>query len=349
MDLATISMKELRKTGYLDDLEVSEEINACSVELKIHTSEGDEDWLLMFKNETHNHPTEIEPFGGAATCLGGAIRDPLSGRAYVYQSMRITGAGDPRKSLDETMAGKLPQRKICQEAAHGFSSYGNQIGLTTGFVHEVYDDGFVAKRMELGAVVAAAPKDQVKRLEPLKDHIVLLIGGRTGRDGIGGATGSSKKHELKTTTTAGAEVQKGNPVEERKIQRLFRNKAVSEKIIRCNDFGAGVSACCWWTCPSLDINLDAVLKKYEGLTGTELAISESQERMAIVIDAKDEEMIKQACFDENLEVVKVATVTDNNRLTMRYMGQTIVDIDRAFLDKNGASLIKDWSEITWFW
>lgn len=338
MDLATISMKELRKTGYLDDLEVSEEINACSVELKIHTSEGDEDWLLMFKNETHNHPTEIEPFGGAATCLGGAIRDPLSGRAYVYQSMRITGAGDPRKSLDETMAGKLPQRKICQEAAHGFSSYGNQIGLTTGFVHEVYDDGFVAKRMELGAVVAAAPKDQVKRLEPLKDHIVLLIGGRTGRDGIGGATGSSKKHELKTTTTAGAEVQKGNPVEERKIQRLFRNKAVSEKIIRCNDFGAGgVCVAVGELAPGLDINLDAVLKKYEGLTGTELAISESQERMAIVIDAKDEEMIKQACFDENLEVVKVATVTDNNRLTMRYMGQTIVDIDRAFLDKNGAS------------
>ena len=333
MDLATISMKELRKTGYLDDLEVSEEINACSVELKIHTSEGDEDWLLMFKNETHNHPTEIEPFGGAATCLGGAIRDPLSGRAYVYQSMRITGAGDPRKSLDETMKGKLPQRKICQEAAHGFSSYGNQIGLTTGYVHEVYDDGFVAKRMELGAVVAAAPKDQVKRLEPLKDHIVLLIGGRTGRDGIGGATGSSKSHELKTTTTAGAEVQKGNPVEERKIQRLFRNKAVSEKIVRCNDFGAGgVCVAVGELAPGLKINLDAVLKKYEGLTGTELAISESQERMAIVIEESDEAFIKQACIDENLEVVRVATVTDNNRLTMSYLGQTIVDIDRAFLD-----------------
>ena len=342
MDLATISMKELRKTGYLDDLEVSEEINACSVELTVHTSEGDEDWLLMFKNETHNHPTEIEPFGGAATCLGGAIRDPLSGRAYVYQSMRITGAGDPRTSLDDTLPGKLPQRKICQEAAHGFSSYGNQIGLTTGFVHEVYDEGFVAKRMELGAVVAAAPKDQVKRLEPLKDHIVLLIGGRTGRDGIGGATGSSKKHELKTTTTAGAEVQKGNPVEERKIQRLFRNKAVSEKIVRCNDFGAGgVCVAVGELAPGLDINLDAVLKKYEGLTGTELAISESQERMAIVIDQKDEEMIKQACQSENLEVVRVAVVTDNNRLTMRYMGQTIVDIDRAFLDKNGASRFQD--------
>ena len=342
MDLATISMKELRKTGYLDDLEVSEEINACSVELKIHTSEGDEDWLLMFKNETHNHPTEIEPFGGAATCLGGAIRDPLSGRAYVYQSMRITGAGDPRKSLDETMKGKLPQRKICQEAAHGFSSYGNQIGLTTGYVHEVYDDGFVAKRMELGAVVAAAPKDQVKRLEPLKDHIVLLIGGRTGRDGIGGATGSSKSHELKTTTTAGAEVQKGNPVEERKIQRLFRNKAVSEKIVRCNDFGAGgVCVAVGELAPGLKINLDAVLKKYEGLTGTELAISESQERMAIVIEESDEAFIKQACIDENLEVVRVATVTDNNRLTMSYLGQTIVDIDRAFLDKNGASRFQE--------
>lgn len=338
MDLATISMKELRKTGYLDDLEVSEEINACSVELTIHTDQGDEDWLLMFKNETHNHPTEIEPFGGAATCLGGAIRDPLSGRAYVYQSMRITGAGDPRQSLDDTLKGKLPQRKICQEAAHGFSSYGNQIGLTTGYVHEIYDQGYVAKRMEVGAVVAAAPKDQVKRLEPLKDHIVLLIGGRTGRDGIGGATGSSKSHELKTTTTAGAEVQKGNPVEERKIQRLFRNKEVSEKIVRCNDFGAGgVCVAVGELAPGLNINLDAVLKKYEGLTGTELAISESQERMAIVIDAKDEAFIKQACYDENLEVVKVATVTDNNRLTMHYLGQTVVDIDRAFLDKNGAS------------
>ena len=342
MDLATISMKELRKTGYLDDLEVSEEINACSVELKVHTSEGDEDWLLMFKNETHNHPTEIEPFGGAATCLGGAIRDPLSGRAYVYQSMRITGAGDPRKSLDDTLKGKLPQRKICQEAAHGFSSYGNQIGLTTGYVHEIYDEGYVAKRMEVGAVVAAAPKDQVKRLEPLKDHIVLLIGGRTGRDGVGGATGSSKSHELETTTSAGAEVQKGNPVEERKIQRLFRNKAVSEKIVRCNDFGAGgVCVAVGELAPGLNINLDAVLKKYEGLTGTELAISESQERMAIVIEEKDEAVIKQACIDENLEVVRVAVVTDDNRLTMTYMGQTIVDIDRAFLDKNGAARYQD--------
>ena len=342
MDLATISMKELRKQGYLDDLEVSEEINACSVEIKVKTNQGEEDWLLMFKNETHNHPTEIEPFGGAATCLGGAIRDPLSGRAYVYQSMRITGAGDPRTSLEDTLKGKLQQRKICKEAAHGFSSYGNQIGLTTGYVHEVYHEGYVAKRMEIGAVVAAAPKDQVKRLEPLKGHIVLLIGGRTGRDGIGGATGSSKSHELKTTTTAGAEVQKGNPVEERKIQRLFRNKEVSEKIIRCNDFGAGgVCVAVGELARGLEINLDAVLKKYEGLNGTELAISESQERMAIVIEKCHEEFIKNCCKLENLEVVNIATITDDNRLVMRYLGQTIVDISRDFLDKNGASRYQD--------
>ena len=338
MDLATISMKELRKQGFLDDLEVSDEINACSIEIEINTTNGKENWLLMFKNETHNHPTEIEPFGGAATCLGGAIRDPLSGRAYVYQSMRITGAGDPRESLEDTLNGKLPQRKICKESAHGFSSYGNQIGLTTGYVHELYHPGYVAKRMEIGAVVAAAPKEQVKRLEPLPGHIVLLIGGRTGRDGIGGATGSSKSHELKTTTTAGAEVQKGNPIEERKIQRLFRNKLVSEKIIRCNDFGAGgVCVAVGELAPGLEINLNAVLKKYEGLNGTELAISESQERMAIVIKSKDEDFIKQQCYNENLEVVKIATVTNNNRLVMHYLGQTIVDIDRAFLDKNGAS------------
>ena len=342
MDLATISMKELRKRGYLDDMEVSEEINACSVRLKVHTTDGDEDWLLMFKNETHNHPTEIEPFGGAATCLGGAIRDPLSGRAYVYQSMRITGAGDPRQKLEDTLPGKLPQRKICEEAAHGFSSYGNQIGLTTGFVHEVYDQGYVAKRMELGAVVAAAPEEQVKRLIPENGQIVLLIGGRTGRDGIGGATGSSKKHELKTTETAGAEVQKGNPVEERKIQRLFRNKEFSKKIVRCNDFGAGgVSVAVGELAPGLDINLDAVLKKYEGLNGTELAISESQERMAIVINECDKDFCIQAAHDENLEVVQVATVTDKNRLTMKYMGDTIVDISRDFLDEAGAKRYQD--------
>ncbi len=338
MDLATISMKELRKLGYLNDLEVSDEINACSIEIKVKTANGEEDWLLMFKNETHNHPTEIEPFGGAATCLGGAIRDPLSGRAYVYQSMRITGASDPRTSLEDTIKGKLPQRKICKESAHGFSSYGNQIGLTTGYVHELYHPGYAAKRMEIGAVVAAAPKAQVKRLEPLPGHVVLLIGGRTGRDGIGGATGSSKSHEVKTTATAGAEVQKGNPIEERKIQRLFRNPKVSEKIIRCNDFGAGgVCVAVGELAPGLEIELDNVLKKYDGLNGTELAISESQERMAIVIEATDEEFIKNECYKENLEVVRVATVTGNNRLVMHYLGQTIVDIDRSFLDKNGAS------------
>ena len=338
MDLATISMKELRKQGYLNDLEVSDEINACSIEIKVKTAHGEEDWLLMFKNETHNHPTEIEPFGGAATCLGGAIRDPLSGRAYVYQSMRITGASDPRASLEDTIKGKLPQRKICKESAHGFSSYGNQIGLTTGYVHELYHPGYAAKRMEIGAVVAAAPKAQVKRLEPLPGHVVLLIGGRTGRDGIGGATGSSKSHEVKTTATAGAEVQKGNPIEERKIQRLFRNAKVSEKIIRCNDFGAGgVCVAVGELAPGLEIELDNVLKKYDGLNGTELAISESQERMAIVIKEDDEEFIKNECYKENLEVVRVATVTGNNRLVMHYLGQTIVDIDRSFLDKNGAS------------
>lgn len=342
MDLATIAAKELRKKGLLDDEEVSEEINACSIEITIDTKKGPEKWLLMFKNETHNHPTEIEPFGGAATCLGGAIRDPLSGRAYVYQSMRITGSGDPRKSVEETLEGKLPQRKITTEAAHGFSSYGNQIGLTTGYVHEIYDEGYLAKRMEVGAVVAAAPKEQVKRLEPQPGNIVLLIGGRTGRDGIGGATGSSKAHNVKSIETAGAEVQKGNPVEERKIQRLFRNKAVSEKIIRCNDFGAGgVSVAVGELAPGLDISLDAVLKKYEGLNGTELAISESQERMAIVIDEKDRAMIEEACFAENLEVVKVADVTDTNRLVMHHNGQTIVDIERPFLDAAGAKRYQD--------
>lgn len=337
MDLATISMKQLRKEGYLDDLEVSEEINACSIEIDVNVNNKKEKWLLMFKNETHNHPTEIEPFGGAATCLGGAIRDPLSGRAYVYQSMRITGASDPTVSLDKTIKGKLPQSKICKEAAHGFSSYGNQIGLTTGYVHEIYDEGYVAKRMEIGAVVAAAPVEQVKRLIPQDGDIVLLIGGRTGRDGIGGATGSSKSHKIKTTTTAGAEVQKGNPVEERKIQRLFRNKNVSEKIIRCNDFGAGgVCVAVGELADSLVINLDAILKKYEGLNGTELAISESQERMAVVINANDESFIIDECHKENLEVVRVAQITNSNRLVMNYMNQEIVNISRDFLNANGA-------------
>ena len=342
MDIATVAVKELKKNGKLNDLDESEEINACSINVDVEVDGKMEKYLVMFKNETHNHPTEIEPFGGAATCLGGAIRDPLSGRAYVYQSMRITGAGDPRKSLAETMAGKLPQRKLCQESAHGFSSYGNQIGLTTGYVHEIYDDGYVAKRMELGAVVAAAPKEQVKRLEPLKDHIVLLIGGRTGRDGIGGATGSSKSHDVKSIETAGAEVQKGNPVEERKIQRLFRNKEVSEKVVRCNDFGAGgVCVAVGELAPGLVIDLDAVLKKYEGLTGTELAISESQERMAIVIDEKDADFIKAECAKENLEVVQVAVVTDQNRLVMKHMGEDIVNISRDFLDAAGAKRYQD--------
>lgn len=342
MDLATISMKELRKTGYLDDMEVSEEINACSVEITVKTNTGDEQWLLMFKNETHNHPTEIEPFGGAATCLGGAIRDPLSGRAYVYQSMRITGAGDPRKSIEETLTGKLPQSKICREAAQGFSSYGNQIGLTTGYVHEIYDEGYLAKRMELGAVVAAAPKQQVIRDIPQPGQIVLLIGGRTGRDGIGGATGSSKSHDVKSIETAGAEVQKGNPVEERKIQRLFRNEEVSKRIVRCNDFGAGgVCVAVGELAPGLEIELDNVLKKYEGLTGTELAVSESQERMAIVVEPSDVEFITEACKQENLEVVQVATVTKEPKLVMHHMGQTIVDIDREFLDAAGAKRYQD--------
>ncbi len=337
MDLGTIGAKELRKAGYLDDMEVSDEINACSIEIDVHTNEGTEKWLLMFKNETHNHPTEIEPFGGAATCLGGCIRDPLSGRAYVYQSMRITGAGDPRTATKDTMKGKLPQRKICQEAAHGFSSYGNQIGLTTGFVHEIYDEGYLAKRMELGAVVAGAPKEQVLRLTPKPGQIVLLIGGRTGRDGIGGATGSSKSHELKTTTTAGAEVQKGNPVEERKIQRLFRNKTLSSKIVRCNDFGAGgVSVAIGELADGLKINLDEVLKKYEGLTGTELAISESQERMAIVINKEDKAYFEEECTKENLEVKEVAAVSEEARLVMYHQGQTIVDLSREFLNQNGA-------------
>ena len=342
MDLATIAAKELRKKGYLDDEEISEEINACSIEVTIKTKKGDEQWLLMFKNETHNHPTEIEPYGGAATCLGGAIRDPLSGRAYVYQSMRITGSGDPRRPIENTIEGKLPQRKITTEAAHGFSAYGNQIGLSTGYVHEIYDEGYVAKRMEVGAVIAAAKKEQVKRLTPKEGDIVLLIGGRTGRDGIGGATGSSKSHDVTSTTTAGAEVQKGNPIEERKIQRLFRNKEVASRIIRCNDFGAGgVCVAVGELAPGLDINLDAILKKYEGLSGTELAISESQERMAIVVEKEDYDFFVNACHAENLEVVQVAVITKNPVLTMKHNGVTIVALDREFLDAAGAKRFQE--------
>ena len=339
MDMATIGGKYLRKHGMLDDMEVSAENNACSIFIDVHytTGEPDERWLLMFKNETHNHPTEIEPFGGAATCIGGAIRDPLSGRSWVYQSLRVTGAADPTVPLSETLPGKLPQMKICREAAQGFSSYGNQIGLTTGQVAEVYHPGFLAKRMELGAVIAAAPADMVMREEPEAGDIIILLGGGTGRDGVGGATGSSKVHTEKSVTTAAAEVQKGNAVEERKIQRLFRNPAVSKIIRRCNDFGAGgVSVAVGELAPGLDINLDAVPKKYEGLNGTELAISESQERMAVVVRKGDVDAFIAAANAENLNAVVVATVTDTNKLVMKWRGKVIVNLDRSFLDSAGA-------------
>ena len=350
MDMAVIGMKYLKKHGKLEDMEVSEENNACSVYIDVHYTADEngkplasddpkatERWLMMFKNETHNHPTEIEPFGGAATCLGGAIRDPLSGRSWVYQSMRITGAGDPTVPLQDTMKGKLPQLKIVREAAQGFSSYGNQIGLTTGQVEEIYHPGYLAKRMELGAVIAAAPVDTVIRERPEPGDIIILLGGGTGRDGIGGATGSSKVHTVKSVTTAAAEVQKGNAVEERKIQRLFRNKEVSLMIRRCNDFGAGgVSVAIGELAPGLEIDLDKVPKKYEGLNGTELAISESQERMAVVVRKADVEKFIAAAQKENLNAVVVAVVTDTNRLVMKWRGKTIVDIGRDFLDAAGA-------------
>jgi phosphoribosylformylglycinamidine synthase len=340
MDMATIGGKYLRKHGKLDDMEVSEENNACSIFMDVHyTSPKNETerWLLQFKNETHNHPTEIEPFGGAATCIGGAIRDPLSGRSWVYQSMRVTGAGDPTVPASETIPGKLPQIKLVREAAQGFSSYGNQIGLTTGQVQEMYHPGFVAKRMELGAVIAASPVSSVVREEPECGDIVILVGGGTGRDGIGGATGSSKVHTEKSVTTAAAEVQKGNAVEERKIQRLFRNPDVSRMMKRSNDFGAGgVSVAVGELAPGLDINLDTVPKKYEGLNGTELAISESQERMAVVVRKEDADKFIAAAAAENLNAVVVASVTDTNRLVMKWRGKIIVDIDRTFLDTAGA-------------
>lgn len=345
MDMAVICIKYLRKHGKLDDLEVSEENNACSVYIDVHythdkdgkETDSTERWLMMFKNETHNHPTEIEPFGGAATCIGGAIRDPLSGRSWVYQSMRVTGAADPTVPLSATRKGKLPQVKICREAAQGFSSYGNQIGLTTGQVSEIYHPGYMAKRMELGAVIAAAPENIVMRERPEPGDVIVLLGGGTGRDGIGGATGSSKVHTEKSVTTAAAEVQKGNAVEERKIQRLFRKKDVSLMIRRCNDFGAGgVSVAVGELAPGLDINLDSVPKKYEGLNGTELAISESQERMAVVVRAKDAEKFIKEAEKENLQAVKVADVTDTNRLVMKWRGKVIVDIAREFLDAAGA-------------
>ncbi|MBR5969379.1 MAG: phosphoribosylformylglycinamidine synthase, partial [Lachnospiraceae bacterium] len=342
MDVATMGMKLLKKRGLLTDMEESEENNACTIisTLEVLGEDGacrDEDWLIFFKNETHNHPTEIEPFGGAATCLGGAIRDPLSGRGYVYQAMRVTGAADPTLPSDAVLPGKLPQKKIVQDAAKGYSSYGNQIGLATGLVEEIYHPGYVAKRMEIGAVLGAAPKHAVKRLSPEKDDVVILCGGRTGRDGIGGATGSSKAHTESSLESCGAEVQKGNALTERKIQRLFRREEVSRLIKKCNDFGAGgVCVAIGELAEGLAIELDLVPKKYEGLDGTELAISESQERMAVVCAAEDAEAFLAYCAEENLEAVQVARVTDSGRLQMTWRGKTIVDLSRAFLDTNGA-------------
>ena len=337
MDIATIGTKTLKKRGMLPELDESEEINACSIHVTATVNGEEQDWLLMFKNETHNHPTEIEPFGGAATCIGGCIRDPLSGRAYVHQAMRVTGAGDPRKTIAETIPGKLPQRKICQTAAAGYSSYGNQIGLATGHVAEMYHDGYVAKRLECGAVVAAAPAYNVRRERPAPGDVIVLLGGRTGRDGIGGATGSSKSHNMKSLTTMASEVQKGNAPEERKIQRLFRNAEVTRLIKRCNDFGAGgVSVAIGELAPGLQIDLDAVRKKYEGLDGTEIAISESQERMAVVVAAEDADKFIAFAEAENLEAYRVAVVTEEERMVMTWKGNTIANLSRAFLDTNGA-------------
>ena len=336
MDLATIEMKQQVADGRLSDMEITDEINACSIEADVDVNGEKVPYLVMFKNETHNHPTEIEPYGGASTCLGGAIRDPLSGRSYVYQSMRLTGAADPRVAIEDTLAGKLPQKKITQEAALGFSGYGNQIGLATGQVAEVYDPNFVAKRMEVGAVVGAAPKSNVVREKPEAGDIIVMVGGRTGRDGIGGATGSSKVQTEESIHTAGAEVQKGNPPEERKIQRLFRNPAASRLIKKSNDFGAGgVSVAIGELADSIDINLDAVPVKYSGLDGTELAISESQERMAVVLKPEDVQTFIGLAQSENLEAVVAAKVTDTGRLRMMWKDQTIFDIERAFLDTNG--------------
>ena len=337
MDLALMAMKKLRKEGKLQDMEVSEEINACSIVVPVVIDGKEEEWLVNFKNETHNHPTEIEPFGGAATCLGGAIRDPLSGRTYVYQAMRVTGAADPTRPMSETMHGKLPQRRIVTDAAHGYSSYGNQIGLATGYVKEIYHPNYAAKRMEIGAVMAAAPRKNVIRETSDPGDVIILMGGRTGRDGIGGATGSSKVHTEESIEVCGAEVQKGNPPTERKLQRLFRRPEVSRLIKKCNDFGAGgVSVAIGELAAGLEIDLDKVPKKYAGLDGTEIAISESQERMAVVVDKKDVEQMMAYVAEENLEAVPVAVVTEAPRLVMHWRGKTIVDISRAFLDTNGA-------------
>ncbi len=339
MDMATIGAKALKASGRLTSLDESDEINACSVKVRAKMADGsEEDWIVMFKNETHNHPTEIEPFGGAATCLGGAIRDPLSGRSYVYQAMRITGAGNPLMPAEETLKGKLPQKKLVTTAATGYSSYGNQIGLATGLVHEIYHPGYVAKHMEVGAVVGAAPSGNIVRGVPSPGDIVILLGGRTGRDGCGGATGSSKSHDSSSLLTCGAEVQKGNPPEERKLQRLFRNPEASRMIKRCNDFGAGgVSVAVGELADGVDISLDAVPKKYEGLDGTELAISESQERMAVVVSPENEAAFISLADRENLEAVRIAVVTEEKRVVMHWNGDIIVDISREFLSSNGAS------------
>ena len=337
MDIATVACRELKAEGKLPRLDESEEINACTVKIKVKVDGRDEDWLLLFKNETHNHPTEIEPFGGAATCIGGAIRDPLSGRSYVYAAMRVTGAADPTKPVSETLEGKLPQKKLVTTAAAGYSSYGNQIGLATGQVSEIYHPGYAAKRMEIGAVIAAAPEKNVRRERPIPGDIVILLGGKTGRDGCGGATGSSKSHTLHSLETCGAEVQKGNAPEERKLQRLFRRSDASLLIKRCNDFGAGgVSVAIGELADGLDIDLDRVPKKYDGLDGTELAISESQERMAVVVAREDAEKFIEIAHEENLEATVVAVVTDKNRLTMTWREKTIVDLSREFLNSNGA-------------
>ncbi len=342
MDMATTFGRYERANGRLDDMEASDEINACSVEIEVDVNGVKEPWLLMFKNETHNHPTEIEPFGGAATSIGGAIRDPLSGRSYVYQAMRISGAGDITTPIAGTRAGKLPQQVISKTAAHGYSSYGNQIGLATTYVKEYFHPGFVAKRMELGAVVGAAPKKNVIREQPETGDVVILIGGKTGRDGIGGATGSSKIQTVESVETAGAEVQKGNAIEERKIQRLFRNGEVTRLIKKSNDFGAGgVCVAIGELADGLEIDLDKVPLKYQGLNGTEIAISESQERMSVVVRPKDVEQFIAECTKENINAVAVARVTEKPNLVMTWNGQTIVDIERRFLDTNGVRVVVD--------
>ncbi|MFZ2851967.1 MAG: phosphoribosylformylglycinamidine synthase, partial [Leptotrichiaceae bacterium] len=337
MDLATIAAKEQKRKGNLSDLEESDEINACSIYVDVNVNNKIEKWILQFKNETHNHPTEIEPFGGAATCIGGAIRDPLSGRTYVYQALRISGSANPNEKIEDTMKGKLPQKIITTKAAHGYSSYGNQIGLATTFVNEIYHSGYKAKRMELGVVVGAAPAENIRRDKPEKDDVVILLGGRTGRDGIGGATGSSKEHTEKSTEQCAAEVQKGNAITERKIQRLFRNKEVTRLIKKCNDFGAGgVSVAIGELADGLIIDLNKVPVKYIGLNGTELAISESQERMAVVIDKKDKDKFLEYADKENLEATEVAVITEEKRLVMVWNNNKIVDLSREFLDTNGA-------------